>query len=237
MLSRVQIISFEIGDECNLKKMHRKCPINERKFLNTKFGRMTPEIIAKAIDEAKKMRFNGYFAFHFYNEPMLYQEDITKVINMKKGEKYLLWTNGTYLKKGENKFLELFQKVVITCYDHKRLSLYNELKEKYGNIVIQEWELDDRLSVYRSTHKNYFGCKRINFELPIDCYGNVHLCCRDWNNTYEIGNIKESGLTEVIKGNAYQNISKKVSGRLLQDDCPEVCKVCTDPWLRLPKDW
>lgn len=30
------------------------------------------------------MRFNGYFAFHFYNEPMLYQEDITKVINMKK---------------------------------------------------------------------------------------------------------------------------------------------------------
>lgn len=238
LLSRVEIISVEAGSNCNLKKEHKACPINYRKNINTEYGSLTVEDIIQTIVEAEEMGFKGYFAFHFYNEPMLYQDKIREIIEQKKTSKYLLWTNGTLLKEGENPFLELFNKVIITCYDDERLELYKRLEQEYLNITIQQWELDNRLDIYNQKNNNKFGCKRIFFELPIDYYGNVYLCCKDWDNSYVVGNIKKMGFAAVVQGSAYNNMIKSVGKRLLDDkNCPTICRYCDGPWIKLPKNW
>ncbi|WP_410985061.1 SPASM domain-containing protein [Bacillus cereus] len=192
----------------------------------------------QAINDAEYFGFNGYVAFHYYNEPQIYRDRINKVIDKKRDAKYLLWTNGTLLSSNieNNQILNRFEKVVITCYDDKKLPLFNSLKEYYGNIQIVQWELDDRLNVYSSAHSNIIGCKRVQFKLPIDYYGNVHLCCRDWNNTFKMGNIKDIGLRRILEGEVYNTAIKPVSGKKLLNlnNCPEICKSCDEPWLRVP---
>ena len=238
LLSKVQIIAIEVGGDCNLKQIHDKCPINHRRILHTEYGELTAKDITQAINEAVEMGFEGYFGFHFYNEPMLYKNEIQEIIEANNTVKYLLWTNGTMLHEGENKFLDLFNKVVITCYDEARLKLYMNLQKKYKQILIQKWDLDDRLDIYTQNKENNFGCKRIFFEIPIDYYGNVHLCCRDWNNTHFIGNIKDKGLTSVMQSNTYKNILDSVGKRILNlDNCPSICKHCDEPWIKLPESW
>lgn len=42
--------------------------------------------------------------------------------------------------------------------------------------------------------RNVYGCMRPVWEIPIDYYGNIHLCCRHWKESYKIGNIKKDKL-------------------------------------------
>ncbi|WP_340019609.1 SPASM domain-containing protein [Paenibacillus sp. FSL H3-0457] len=234
-LSKLSILSFEIGNECNLTKQHPKCPINIREYKED-HSPLTTEIIVKSIEEAEKFGFKGHVAFHFYNEPLLYKDRIEEVIDAKPDSKYLLWSNGLLLnpKIEDNQILKKFEQVVITCYYSKKMDFFNRIKEYYGNVEIATWELDDRINIYSNKPTNVLGCKRVQFELPIDYYGNVHLCCRDWNNSYEIGNIVKDGFESVVMGSAYQNAVQSVNRRLLDlNSCPGICKSCDDPWLRI----
>lgn len=237
-LSKIKLLSFEIGEDCNLKKLHIKCPINLRRLKHTEVGGITPTDIVQAIDEAKSLNFNGYIAFHYYNEPMMYMDRIQEVIESRPNEKYLLWTNGTLITNQmlEDGTLNQFDKVVITCYDPKRLPFYEELQKRHKNVKIEQWELDERSSIYNNEKENKFGCKRVHFELPIDHYGNIHICCRDWNNSFEVGNIKIDGLKQVIIGERYQQAISSIIPRLLDTkNCPLICQYCDEPWMKVPE--
>lgn len=236
-LSRTTIISFESGQGCNLTREHDKCPINHR-VSDRSFGPLTPKKIKKSIEEAQELGFNGYVAFHFYNEPLLYKKRILEVINNKSDCKYLLWTNGLLLSRNveENQFLKLFSRIVITNYFPEDAQFFDEIKNYYKNVHIATWELDDRLKSYSREYVNEIGCKRILFDLPIDYYGNVHLCCKDWDNSHKIGNINESSLREVVLGDDYQTLLRHADDKLLdRETCPKVCLTCSDPWLKYPK--
>jgi len=237
MLKKIKIISFEIGNECNLRIEHHKCPINHRKYLVTKFGAITPSVIINVISECQKLNFEGYYAFHFYNEPLLYRERIMQVISKKPHERYLLWTNGELLKENDE-ILDLFDKVVISCYKKEKLPFYKKLQKEHRQIEIEQWELDDRAQIYNRKEENKFGCKRVFFEIPIDYYGNIHLCCRDWNNSCKLGNILETRFSDILAGNEYKDVISNVRKRILDtDNCPEICKQCDEPWIRIPSGW
>jgi MoaA/NifB/PqqE/SkfB family radical SAM enzyme len=232
-LNKLQVLSFEIGSECNLTKQHQKCPINTRVY-NTEYGKLTTEIIVITIKEAEKLGFQGHVAFHFYNEPLLYIDKIKEVITAKPDSKYLLWTNGLLLKTKieENDILNYFDKVFITCYYKDKMEHFLQLKQHYGNIEIASWELDNRMEIYSNDYTNIVGCKRAQFELPIDHYGNLHLCARDWKNTHKLGNIINDSLTDIIYNQPYQTALKSITRRTLdRDNCPDVCKSCDDPWF------
>lgn len=170
--------------------------------------------------------------FQYYNEPMLYIDRIQKVIERVPEVDYLLWTNGTLLDRSieKNEILTLFKQVVITCYNKEELSFYEVLKEYYKNICIVTWELDNRKEMYEKGVRNVYGCMRPVWEIPIDYYGNIHLCCRDWKESYKIGNIKKDKLEIILNNSAYQNVLGSVyKNHLDLNVCPELCKRCDNP--------
>lgn len=236
-LSKTSLISFEAGNECNLSKIHDKCPINYWTYTNTDTP-LSKEVIIQSIKEAQKLNFHGYVAFHYYNEPLLKKDMIMEIIDSVNDCKFLLWSNGLLLdrKVENNKFLKKFNFICITCYFEKDRPFFEELKKWHGNVQIFDWELDDREKSYTREYNNEIGCRRPLFELPIDYFGNVHLCCFDWNATYDLGNINKTSFKEVILSEKYQKLLLDTKKRLLdQDTCPKVCKKCDKPWLRYTK--
>lgn len=227
-LKNTLILSFEVGNDCNLKNMHPKCPINIREYRKRDIP-ISVEKIVESIKYAKEMKFSGYIAFHHYNEPLKYIDKILKIIEMNGDDKYLLWTNGILFDRHikNNQFLRKFNVVYISCYYDNYREFFKKLQFEYGNIKILDVQLDDRIHTYDRIFKNQIGCKRPIIELPIDYFGNIHLCCYDWNNEYEIGNINDSNLKEIVQSNIYQKILLNVKKRLLDiTDCPNVCLNC-----------
>ncbi|MCI9236377.1 MAG: hypothetical protein HFG24_10475 [Anaerotruncus sp.] len=236
--STVKIISIELGEKCNLSNQHQKCPSSAR-LKKDKTEIITMDQILSVIDDVAEHHFSGEIAFHYYNEPLLYLDQIQSIIEARPQMDYLLWTNGELLKDDieENAYLNLFHSIVISNYGgESRYRFYCELQKRYPNITrIINYQslddLDDRKEIYTNEVRNKYGCCRpINIELPIDCYGDVHLCCRDWDNTYRIGNIKETPLSEIIQSEAFLNFEASVNQPLLDlERCPDVCKSCTNP--------
>lgn len=238
-LSGLSLISFEICSTCNLQHVHKECPVNKRNYVKT-YQDLDIEIIVDTIKRAQNLNFKGMIAFHYYNEPFLKLDKILKIIKAVPSADYLVWTNGLLLDRNpkKNEFLKLFKCVCITCYNEKNMPFFNELKRIYKNVEIFDWELDNRLEIYNSTFTNVLACKRPLFEIPIDFHGNIHLCCMDWNNQYQIGNIFEKTLDEIVKSDIYQNLIKISKKRLLdKDKCPAVCRGCDKVWVSYPKNY
>lgn len=236
ILSETSLLSFEVADCCNLMKEHNKCPINHRKYKYSEFC-LDEDIIVDTLRTAIQLGFTGLVAFHYYNEPLLKRELIMNVIEHVPEGRFLLWTNALLLDRNvkNNEFLRKFSQVNITCYNFSDLPFFQALKEYYGNIEIFDWELDDRLQIYEKTIINNLSCKRPLFELPIDYHGNIHLCCMDWNNDYEIGNIFIEGFESIVMGEKYQKLISSCKSRLNITYCPNICKTCDKMWVSYPK--
>ena len=235
-LSGLSLLSFEICCACNLQKEHMECPINKRTYADTRYHLET-DIVVESIKRARRLGFRGMVAFHYYNEPLLRLNEILKIMDIVSEQDFLVWTNALLLDRDvcKNEFLRRFKCVCITCYDPDDRPFFEALKEEYKNIEIFDWELDDRLEIYRSMKENTLACKRPLFELPVDYYGNIHLCCMDWNNQFKIGNIFDTPLDEIVCSNEYQKLMEQSSKRLLDESCPEICKKCDKVWVFYPK--
>lgn len=236
VLEETSLLSFEITNRCNLEHVHDKCPINCRQYQH--IGKtLDKDIIVQTIRAAQEMGFTGMVAFHYYNEPLLKKDLILSIIEEVNDCKYLLWTNGLLLSRNieENDFLKKFTHVCITCYDEKDVPFFQALSDYYKNIELFDWELDDRLDIYNKNKPNRLSCKRPLFEMPIDYYGNIHLCCMDWNNSYSIGNIIDHELSEILHGERYKNLISMCKRRLIDDNvCPPICKTCDKMWVSYP---
>ena len=68
--------------------------------------------------------------------------------------------------------------------------------------------------------------------MPIDYYGNVHLCCQDWNNEYKIGNVLNSTLKSIVQGDKYRKLRNLSTDNLLKRDCPAICRKCNKQEVR-----
>lgn len=226
-LSKLTLISFEIGIGCNLKSVHKLCPINkiERK---KDVPRLDVESICKAMDEANELGFQGHFAFHHYNEPLLDMKRIAEIVKLRPNNKYLLWSNGLLVPKEEadGYTLDIFDKIVFTLYDEKDRPMLEEVKKRYQNVDIYDAEMDERLEIYDKNYENIVSCKKVCIEMPISNEGEVCLCTHDWNNSHKIGNILTSSFKEVILGEAYQNILKAASKHGVSTYTPEICHRC-----------
>lgn len=69
-LSDTTFISFEINKDCNLKNKHKECPINKIQYRNDCSSLRVDDIV-DFIYQAQELNFNGYIAFHNYNEPLM----------------------------------------------------------------------------------------------------------------------------------------------------------------------
>jgi hypothetical protein len=87
--------------------------------------------------------------------------------------------------------------------------------------------LDDRLreDVTPAAKPSIRGCQRIDFELTIDYFGNGRLCCSDWRNELQFGNIQVDPFPEIaLRWNAIRAPLRDWTKNW--DDVPRVCKLC-----------
>lgn len=210
-LSKLQLLSFEIGRDCNLAAAHPWCPINrpERKQKPTQAPMSDDQIVAFA-QACVVNGFAGMIAFHYYNEPLLSLPRI-RALAPRLPRPLVLWTNGKLIEGGqiiENgkiteiaSWIDLFAKVYITDHDPKNRDFYQSLVLKYeGKVHLKPGGHDDRSQVYAQKRgPRAHPCYRpMVTELPIDHYGTAHLCCVDWDAKTGIGNIQTDPHEEVI---------------------------------------
>ena len=179
MLSNLQLICFEVSNKCNLAEAHKAfCPSCIKGFRKGSKPATNGDFIS-FLDSCIEAGFKGKVGFHFYNEPTLAIErciDIGAAANSR-GLETVLWSNGTK-EISQSWFDEIF----VTEYQES-------IKDNCTKAI--PYQPDDRLKIYDAeATDNYKPCCRpSHIEMPIDYFGNIHLCCSDWRGEYEIGSI------------------------------------------------
>lgn len=231
-LSMLKILSIEVGNDCNLKHIHTKCPINHIPRPEGSPLLSVADII-RIIDSAVKLNFKGYVAFHHYNEPLLYIKEIEEVIRSRPKQRYLLWSNGLLIPKVEKMgfSLKMFDKIILTCYDEKQYDFYLDIQNRYNDVEIGIAQMDDRLTGYDEEYENLIACKKVFFELPVNCHGEVLLCAHDWKNSCKLGNVFHSSFEDIVTSERYQNILSMYRKRKIQEQAPDICKRCRYAYL------
>lgn len=224
--SYLKTISIEIGSNCNLKSVHTVCPANVMKRSDKDI--LSVEEVCEVMDEAVGNGFKGLFAFHFYNEPLLYIDRISDVMQRRPQYKYLLWSNGILVNKVKEKCFNfnLFDKIVFTCYDETYNETLLSLKEMHKDTQIFQPEMDDRLNIYTAEEMKQLSCRKMSVELPIDCEGNVYICTFDYKKEFLLGNIKEQSLLSIINSERYIQYFDAHNRLLMSDTACELCRKC-----------
>lgn len=204
-LSRLQLLTFEVGQTCNLAELHPWCPVNrpERRQPMARAPMSDDQIVAFAQACAGN-GFQGRIAFHYYNEPLL---SLTRILELQPRlpRPLALWTNGELIDSNRipriEEWVEKFEKIYITDHNPARRAFYQSLVVKYGGRVhLKPGGHDERTRVYDQKRlARAHPCYRpMVTELPVDFYGTVHLCCVDWDAKTGIGSIMTDPHQDVI---------------------------------------
>ena len=224
-------LSFEVGTNCNLARSHSKCPASQaNRWPDTTRGPLSVADIVKTIEDARSLGFRGYVGFHYYNEPLLERGFILNVIQRSTYQRFMLWTNGLLLGRddGEDDVLPRFDWVMISVYDWTSDGeRFARLARRYPHtrIDLLQADLDDRLGIYRREPHGTVRCWRPRLDLPIDHFGNVHLCCQDWRGSVPLGNIRRDSLRDALTQSGYAGIIGSLCEA--EGDSPRVCRACT----------
>lgn len=225
-MKNYRYLSFEIGKFCNLSKDHPWCPSGnpERNALIADDPPRDSQIIDAINCAYCNLGFTGFVAFHYYNEPTLFMGRIAGIINsfVNSPAKFSLWTNGTTIKSGHEKWLSLFDEIVITNYHDRDFEWFMDMK----NVKVQKPNPDKRLNLLDAPLNR--KCNRVNYEVPFDFCGNMHLCCIDWRNKVKIGNLKHDNFCHLmhLREETIEKINNS-SGEM-SEFAPEICKKCVN---------
>lgn len=218
MLQYNQFFIVELGSHCNLGKIHDKCPTSKRIKKDTN---LDDEKIIQLVTEAyTELGFKGYVGFHYYNEPMLQWERmlglIAKIRENIPTSRFVLWTNGTVLI--DDKRFDDIEFVVVTNYANKPHEVYSKI---YRNelLVIKE-NFDNRIAY--EGYGNSSPCTRTFIEFIVDCWGDVRMCCQDWEGRIIIGNVYDKPLKELVEKKL--ELSLAIARRISSNN--EVCFNC-----------
>lgn len=218
-----QFAIFEVGNDCNLKNKHDKCPCMERYQENKNKPLMTDDMIVdNAVKLYQEYGFKGLIGFHYYNEPLLYIDRIRRLVDRIKARidkaRFVLWTNGALLPDDCNE-LSFFDKAWVTNYDGGN---YARIRNGIPDTKIVSWQLDNRKK--RVQKESDRRCRRIFSEIIFDAFGQCHICCVDWKGECKVGNLFTDELESIIY--KFKAIRKSIAHDRMTDDAPVVCKRC-----------
>lgn len=182
----LQLICVEVTNKCNLAFAHSKfCP-SSRRHNNRQAAKDSDflDFIAYCVS----LGFKGRIGFHFYSEPTLDIERCKRLNTEihKMGLKTVMWTNGTSTVD-----LSDFDSIFATQYIGKELGDKKIPYDPDNRLHIYDQKITENLE-YRSC------CRPSHVEMPIDYWGDVHMCCGDWDGKVEIGNIMTTDYSNII---------------------------------------
>lgn len=174
--------------------------------------------------------FRGHIGWHYYNEPLMAAERMWRLMDRIDAAvpeaTYTLWTNGTLLPEDSSPF-NRFKEVYITNYERAGQGAQRLMAAKPATIF-QRGHLDDRLHAIGDCEAAGPACNRMFTEFIVDYYGNVHLCCYDWQGLGTIGNVQRqissASLGFIIQ--KWQFVRGLISGSRISRDAPPTCVCC-----------
>ncbi len=217
-MDKTQYLIFEIGTECNLGALHPKCP-NRNPERYSALPSIVPTFDADILAIAKTMYrhlgFRGRIGWHYYNEPLCSAKRMWHLMDRIDAEvpeaRYTLWTNGTLLPEDCSQFAR-FEEIHVTDYGIPEHPVRNiaALVAAQHKTQIQRVRLDDRLHAIGDVHSEE-PCHRMFTEFIIDYWGNVRLCCYDWQGVGSIRNVHDWEIGRIVS--AYQE-TRRMAARL-----------------------
>jgi hypothetical protein len=237
-LRLVQLLNFELSPKCNLGRKHTECPNQHPgRFagLSTAARLDDDTIVRSAVAAYRDLGFSGLVGWAYYNEPLLEADRMFRLMDRIKAEvpqaRFILWTNGTLIPADCAAYRQ-FAQIVVSGYDDvpesrrgfERLAALNipcDFRPHAG--------LDNRL-VQITPADPAAACLRPFVEFPIDCYGNVHLCCYDWRGGGTPGNILLEGLPLVAR--RWRDGLSAIAGPAMTQEAPATCRTCGHRWDR-----
>lgn len=221
---------FEYSDQCNRSREHSWCPSGcaERwAHLDTSKHLEQVDIVRLAVAAWREFGFRGLFGFHCYNEPLMHYNKLMDIVGGISTElpesRFVLWTNGDYLREYMKTDLEKFETIVVTDYGNLDYELVNKtcpqaaiIKSKHDQRKIAE--------VDWYSQQETMPCLRPATELIVDYHGNLHFCCYDWRGLSSPGNILTDGLNGSIK--IWRGLRDAIFTADKMIDLPHACRRC-----------
>jgi MoaA/NifB/PqqE/SkfB family radical SAM enzyme len=220
-MNRIRSIRFELSGECPLKSEHTFCPAS--KLPNA----VLPNKIIFKVIKSLPEDYNGDIGFHNYNEPLADKRLTSLIFGIKRHHlphaKITIWTNGIYLtSKVADTLMHMgVDEIILTKY--KDTNVYSKLIQAYPP------DIDDRITNYEKPVINStIPCDAPFGQLIINRFGQVALCCMDWNYTMTFGDLNKQSLEECFSAMevVYQNLIK---GKRIYD----VCSRCNRTRIKL----
>ncbi len=162
-MKETNLISIEIGRSCNLASIHTSCPsgdIDRYGDLDTTLPINNDQIVSLVSNAYINMEFKGMVAFHYYNEPLLYPDKISYIIdNVRKlvpHSKFFLNTNGYYIKDNVE-LVKKFSRITLSNYNNEDWSwLKEQLPSTCSLWVFNIRTLDGRKIILKNIPSLYF---------------------------------------------------------------------------------
>jgi hypothetical protein len=225
-----QFFIMEPGPACNYASRHPECPIKDPRrweFLDTRQKLTEDKMVELGIEVYQKHGFTGYVGAHYYNEPLLYRDLILRTYAKIKAAcpqaRFVLWSNGSLITPEKFEDLAIFDKIVITDYDKTDFSF---LKPMCKDLYMAPVAFDNRRDVKEVVSRQ--RCVRPFTELIVDCHGNVHICCVDWQGKATPGNVFNEPFTVIL--DRFREIRNRVAGPQMAEDAPKACLECHRRW-------
>jgi radical SAM protein with 4Fe4S-binding SPASM domain len=195
--------------------------------------RMPTEKILDLLDQAQRLGFQGWVAFHYYNEPLLDPRNLDLAHQARRrGMHPYLHTNGDRLKHSPDlcaAVAEVYERIVVGLYDfetsaqlaatrqewHQRLPGTNLHFSPISPAAPRPPEsqaaprtlvpTDPRMALPDLTFGNA-PCHRPLIRLVIQYDGTVANCCEDTRGDFDLGNAYSASLEQLWFSERHQRI-------------------------------
>jgi hypothetical protein len=229
-----QFLIFEACSQCNLAMRHGRCPTSDRRryaALPHDEPCSDEEVVEVATRMYQEFGFQGLIGWHYYNEPMVAWKRVKSLMGQIRDRvpesRFVLWTNGT-VASGDVDDLKLFEKAFVTDYSRmgdppRKLPI---LRSKIPEVHVAEARFDQRRQ--GGVRTDNARCLRPFTEFIVDYYGNVHLCCYEWQGVSSVGNIRTESLDKIVT--RWRECRERIVAPTgMAPDAPTACRTC---WMR-----
>ncbi len=226
-------VNVECNSLCNLRC--KTCPVSIKK---RPFAELSNHALQSIVADLKQIGYSGNFSPHFYNEPLLDLRLIEFLSFTKKNLPQVtisLFSNFTRMTPETFRRLCASTDRFVATIDET--AIWESVSRLMSNITPDERKrivtrslhrvgLSNRAGLIAASHEALQKPRQCIFALQhidIDAFGNVHLCCNDYEGRAVFGNIYEKGLVEIWQAPEYVRVRRDISegrpGHPLCADC------------------
>jgi len=211
-LSQTKWVVFELSNTCPYASQHKECPLH----LQVQNPVTLPSrIVLDVMSSLRDRDWGGTVEFHNYCEPTSDPRLFWLIGEAKqRGFGVRIWTNGWNMSQ------TLLDELVTCGVTEFRFSAYGDsemtrltaLRSSVPLDVQQGFPLDGRLHLYEfPVNQLRVPCQAPLQEIVIRCTGRLGLCCLDWREDHDLGDLNVQSFDELLSSDQVWSLHERLS--------------------------